>query len=183
MQEQTELVIDDIHLFLLHLLLDPLHIMCRMCITLSKQRLFTSYDPRHTFIIHKTSGIILVQSKTLTIFCISPTKKFSTSEMPWLVCWKTHQGHTVFWPILTYNVKFNLKMPVPWLHPVLYYYVTCTLTIPIKPKYYCPPVTGSFSQNHLHWKYSGTQTAGSENESFGNCTRSWTFSVYMVLWK
>jgi hypothetical protein len=95
----------------------------------------------------------------------------------WPVCWKTHQGHPVFWPILTYDVKFDFKIPVPWLHPILYYCVTCTLTlISIKPKYYCLPVTGSFSQNLLHWKYSGMQTAGSENES-------WTFSVHMVLWK
>jgi len=66
MQEQTELVIDDIYLSWLHLLLDPLHIMCRICTTLSKHRLFTSDDLGHTLIIHKTNGFILVQSKTLT---------------------------------------------------------------------------------------------------------------------
>jgi len=64
MQEQTELVIDDIHLSWLHLLLDPLYIMRRMCTTLSKQCLCTSYDLRHNLIIHKTNDIILVQSKT-----------------------------------------------------------------------------------------------------------------------
>jgi hypothetical protein len=66
MQEQTELVTDDIYLSCFHLLLDPLHSMCGMCTTLSKECLFTSDDMGHTLLIYKTNDFIINQSETFT---------------------------------------------------------------------------------------------------------------------
>lgn len=135
--------------------------------------------------IHKTNDFILVQSQTLTYFFISPTKMFSNSEkFPLAGLLKNSPGKHysgIFWHTVS-NSASNIFSPLI----VSSFALLCNMHFNINIR--TTKILLSTSYWFIFTKSSTLKVFRHANcwlkeWGFWKLYRSWTFSVYMVLWK